>query len=151
MLAYTIPQPWATLIMLGMKRVILLGKFVGQAEGFWREDLAIHAAQQRDDGAWDVLKQTMRPSAFEKLYYDPEIDLPDGMILCRCSDVRFRHYYDPLCVGGALEPVNERSGITIMGRIEKLDVPIPHDDGKGFWEWKSDVLAHDEKGQGMLF
>jgi len=148
MLAVSIPQPWATLIAEGKKTILLLPDEPA-FQKLWRAEVAIHATEEWDQSAFKVIRAHMPPLVYQQYLESPNIVYPMAAVICRAIDVKFCHYFDPMCSFGALEDVSGKVGCTI-GSIEKCDPPVPHEGGSGLWEGAETQLRSDKTGQVIL-
>lgn len=151
MLAISLSQPWATLVADRRKAVILLDEDPEPYRKLYRAEVALHATDVWDGSAWNVIRRFMRPDALERYEQSPEIVYPMNAVICRCLDVSFRDSYDDVCVGGALEPIRGRTGLTVRGGTVKFDYPVPSDGGDYLWQWDGKPVISDASGQVMLF
>lgn len=156
MLTISLAQPWATLVADGRKTIILVEN-TPEVRLLWKAEIAVHATGSWDEAAFGVMQQYMWKREFRKRSRKPRFDYPRDSVICICSSVSFRHYYDAACVHGACQDVAGRSGLTI-GSVRKLDPPSPHGgtfghDGKRIqlWNWSGQALAPDAAGQVTLF
>lgn len=151
MFAVTLSQPWATLVAEGRKRVILIDEDPGPYRMLSHAEIAIHAGDVWDGSAWGVICRMTRGSFVEQYRSSPAVTYPMNAVICRCADVSFRDHYDDLCVGGALEPIRGRPGLTIFGRVVKVD-PVACVGGDGLWQWdEGTATVRDASGQVLLF
>ena len=134
MKALTLTQPWATLVILGVKHWETRGWATG-----YRGPLAIHAAKgwTRDDidFAFDLASRDILPLA---LHAEPDTDLPRGAVLGTVDllSVHRSEQMHPSPLGRELGDYGPGRWVWVLANPVRFPEPVPPRGALGLWEWE---------------